>query len=271
MDSFDLPNTDAKPVVQDISDPQNTPCFPQPSSHGSLNPNMPCVNSYPSLPYCPYPPSAPFMPRLLPYDPSTPFSRWFVTTDMLLSQLPGAYKMTTLLFALPNDIRLWLQLKGITKDSDYEFVKPSLLNLMSITEKPKSMMDFFQRRQKPGESFAQFAIALQAILAGATGTRFSPEDQEYLVSTCFIARVCPPSLRAHLASLEHAGIVELIKAANTFSATVGNHSQALPQPRSRNQPKVSPYKHFEPTGAIQGNPIGNFSSTRRFAFRSLNY
>lgn len=168
------------------------------------------------------------MPRPIPYDPLTSFSQWFSSTDLLLSQYPGTYKMTTLLSALPKDTRLWLQLKGFTENLDYDSVKPTLLNLISIMEKPKTVMDFYRRRQQPRESYVQFATSLQATLAETTGNGFSPEDQEYLVSTRFIARVYPPSPQAHLTPLEYAGIVELVKAANIFSTTVGNHSQAPP-------------------------------------------
>ncbi|VUZ56484.1 unnamed protein product [Hymenolepis diminuta] len=115
----------------------------------------------------------------MPYDPSTPFSQWLKPTDALLAQLPDACKMSALMAALPEDIWLWLQLKGISESSDYNSEKLTLLNLMSITEKSKSALDLFRRRQMPGESHVQFAIAIQS-------------KQDYLVSLRFISGVYPP-------------------------------------------------------------------------------
>ncbi|VUZ39511.1 unnamed protein product [Hymenolepis diminuta] len=104
------------------------------------------------------------------------------------------------------------------------------------------MVDFHQSRQQPEECYSQFAVALQAILAEATGDRFSSEDQEYLVSTCFIVRVNPPALLAHLKSLERMDIAELVKTANTFTSILGNRD--YPQTSSRswryNQPRATP-------------------------------
>ncbi|VUZ39431.1 unnamed protein product [Hymenolepis diminuta] len=79
---------------------------------------------------------------------------------------------------------------------------------MSVMEKPRTMIDFFTREQQPGESYAQFAMALQAILA----------------------RAYPPSLKAQLRPLEHAGIVELIKAATYLSATRATTTNKKPHP-----------------------------------------
>lgn len=316
MDSFDSPNILTKTAAQDTSDTQKTRDSPQSSSQGDSNPATPYVNPYPPFPcypytQYPYPQCPHLMPRLIPYDPATSFNQWFMSTDLLLSKYPRAVKMKTLLSTLPKDTRFWLQLKGITENSDYDSAKPSILNLMSITEEPnvmndfftrkqqpgepfaqfvmdlqavlaestedrfspdndsakssilnlmsimeepRTMSDFFTRKQQPGESYARFAMALQAILAESTGNRFSPEDQEYLVSNCFIARTYPPSLQTHLRPLERAGIVELVKAANNFATTLGNHNHPKTSPcrNIHDQPKSSSYRHPRPTRAIQG-------------------
>ncbi|KAM3184566.1 hypothetical protein ACTXT7_008112 [Hymenolepis weldensis] len=244
MDSFDPPNIITKPAAESFSDAQKTQAFPyvvprQIESWHSL------FNPYPSFPYYPYsqypyPQSCHFMPRPIPYDPSTPFSQWFSSTDLLLSQYPGTYKMNTLLSALPKDTRLWLQLKGITENSDYNSVKPILLNLMSITKKPKTMMGFHRRRQQPGESYAQFGMSLQAILAETMGDRFSLEDQEYLVSTRFTAQVYPP---------DTAGACGHCGACQGSRYVLHNRGKPLtsppPQPKTHNQPKLGwSYNYF---------------------------
>ncbi|VUZ50606.1 unnamed protein product [Hymenolepis diminuta] len=163
--------------------------------------------------------------------------------------------MKAFLSALPKDTRSRLQLKGTIEASDYDYAKPNILNLMSVTERTRAMSDFFQRKQQPGESYAQFAMALQAILVEATGNRFSPADQEYLVSNCFIAHVEPPSLQTQLRPLEHAGIVELIKAATNLSTSRGNPNQRETPPRLNNptQPRTYPFRQSKPSRAIQGN------------------
>ncbi|VUZ51805.1 unnamed protein product [Hymenolepis diminuta] len=157
------------------------------------------------------------------------------------------------LYRLLKPVLFWLQLKGISETSDYDYVKPIILNLMSVTEKPRAVSDFFQRKQQPGESYVQFAMALQAILAEATGNRFSPADQEYLVSNCFIARAEPLSLQTQLRPLGHAGIVELIKTATNLSTTRGNpnHQEIPPRPTNPTQPKAYPYRQHKPSRAIQ--------------------
>ncbi|KAM3185575.1 hypothetical protein ACTXT7_006085 [Hymenolepis weldensis] len=55
---------------------------------------------------------------------------------------------------------------------------------MSVTEKLKAMANFFQPRQQPGESYAQFAMVLQAILEETTGTcayRAAHQGSEYFL------------------------------------------------------------------------------------------
>ncbi|VUZ47373.1 unnamed protein product [Hymenolepis diminuta] len=163
MDSFEPPNMVTKSAVQDSLGVQKSPDFTHASPQDSLNPNTPHANPYQPIPYYPhysYPLPASFMPRPTPYDPSTPFSRWFKSTDAFLSQLSEAYKTSALITVLPKDTRLRLQLRGITEISDYDSVKSTLLNLMRVTKKPKSALDLFRRRQMPGESFVQFAMAL---------------------------------------------------------------------------------------------------------------
>lgn len=112
-------------------------------------------------------------------------------------------------------------------------------------------------------------MALQAILAEVAGNRFSPEDQEYLVSTRFIAQVYTSSLQTHLRPLERAGIVQRIKAANTFSTTLGNHNlpqTSPPQPRTLNQPRGSPSRYPRPTQAVQGK----YETVRMYSLNSGN-
>ncbi|VUZ49358.1 unnamed protein product [Hymenolepis diminuta] len=123
---------------------------------------------------------------------------------------------------------------------------------MSITEKPKSAADLFRRKQKPGESYVQYAIAIQSILGGCTGNRFPPSEQEYLVSLRFLSGVYPPALQNHLANMEHAGIVELVKAANAFSSIPCSQSQTPTRPKYLAQPQGSPSRHPKPTRALQG-------------------
>ncbi|VUZ54128.1 unnamed protein product, partial [Hymenolepis diminuta] len=249
MDSYDPPNIFSKTDNQDTT-------YMQPSIQGCSNPTTPYPNAYPSCSYYPQVQAAHHPPLLTPYDPATPFSQWFLAMDLHLADYPRTSKMKAFLSALPRDTRSWLQLKGITETSDYEYARPIILNLMSVTERTRAMSDFFQRKQQPGESYAQFAMALQAILVEATGNRFSPADQEYLVSNCFIAHVEPPSLQTQLRPLEHAGIVELIKAATNLSTSRGNPNQRETPPRLNNptQPRTYSFKQSKPSRAIQAIP-----------------
>ncbi|VUZ56933.1 unnamed protein product [Hymenolepis diminuta] len=134
IDSFNPPNILTKTAAQDISDTQKTLDSPQSSSQGNSNPATPYVNLYPPFPCYPYAQPLHLMPRLIPYDSATSLSQWFMSTDLLLSKYPSAVKMKTLFFALSKDIRFWLQLKCVMENSDYDYAKPPIINLMSITK-----------------------------------------------------------------------------------------------------------------------------------------
>ncbi|KAM3182920.1 hypothetical protein ACTXT7_011385 [Hymenolepis weldensis] len=129
----------------------------------------------------------------------------------------------------PKDTRFWPRLKGITEKSDYDSVKQIRLSHMDYAEGPKGMVEFRQRRQRPGESYGQFAVALQAILVEAKGHRFSPGYQGYLVLSHFIGKDHPPTLQAHLKLLEHADIGEFLKTFNALVNTLGNLNYLQPE------------------------------------------
>ncbi|KAM3185558.1 hypothetical protein ACTXT7_006117 [Hymenolepis weldensis] len=59
-------------------------------------------------------------------------------------------------------------------------------------------------------------IPRHASSSAAHGDRLSPEDQEYLTLTRFIAQVYPPVIHAQLRPLEREGIGKQVKGANTF-------------------------------------------------------
>ncbi|VUZ44917.1 unnamed protein product [Hymenolepis diminuta] len=249
MNSCDPQNIFTKTATQDTPDMQS-------SVQGHSNPPMPYSNAYPPCSCYPHARSTLTPPLLTPYNPATSFKQWFLFTDLCLADYPRATKMKAFLSALPRDTRFRLQLKGITEVLDYDCIKPTILNVMNVTEKPRTMSDFFQRKQQPGESYAQFAMALETILVEATGDRFSPEDQEYLVSNCFIARAYPPSLQTQLWKLEHASIVELIKTATHLSTTRGNpnHRETPFRPNIPTQPRTCPHRQPKPSRVIHAIP-----------------
>ncbi|VUZ55300.1 unnamed protein product [Hymenolepis diminuta] len=137
-------------------------------------------------------------------------------------------------------------MKGIEENSDYDCAKPSILNLLSLTEKLRPMGYVFTRKQQPGDSYAQFAMALQAILAEST------ESTEQILSR----------------RSGHAGIVELINAVINFTTTLGNRDQLKipPRPNIPIQPKISPYRHPKPTQAIRSK----YETVRMYTLNSGN-
>ncbi|VUZ56485.1 unnamed protein product [Hymenolepis diminuta] len=262
MDSYDPPNIFSKTDNQDTT-------YMQPSAQGCSNPTTPYSNAHPPCSCYAHAQTTHLPAPLTPYDPATSFNQWFLVADLHLANYPETIKMKALLSALPKDIRSWLQLKGISETSDYDYGKPTILSLMSVTEEPREMSDFFERERQPGESYAQFAMALQAILVEATGNRFSPADQEYLVSSCFIARAKPHSLKTQLRPLKHAGIVELIRAATNLSSIRDNpnHQETRPPPTNPTQPNFYPHRQHRPARAIQAS---KYESVRLYTLKSGN-
>ena len=142
--------------------------------------------------------------------------------------------MRQLWTALPTEVQLWLRLKGIHEQSDWDAAKPVMLNLMQHTEVQRRPVDLFKRRQRPGESYAQFAMALQTILDACFRNRVSADVQEELLCAAFIVGIYPPTLQGKLESLGHTGIVELIRA-----ATESAHSTPRPDQPQRLKPRYA--------------------------------
>ena len=174
------------------------------------------------------------VPPLAPYDPATPFSSWLATAECTLHSYPAEQKMRQLWTALPTEVQLWLRLKCLHEQSDWDAAKPIMLNLMRHTEVQRRPVDLFKRRQRPGESYAQFAMALQTILDACFRNRVSADVQEELLCAAFIAGIYPPTLQGKLESLGHTGIVELIRA-----ATESAHSTPRPDQPQRLKPRYA--------------------------------
>ena len=163
--------------------------------------------------------------------------------------------------ALPTEIQQWLRLKSINELSDLDTVKPIMLSHMQHTEMQRHPVDFFQRPQRPGESYAQFALALQSIFGTCFRNRAQPDLQEELICANFIAGVYPPTLQGKLKSLDRCSIAELIKSATENGQTTHMHDQPYPT-RRREKPRYAtnplprnPRPKHAGQGKSRNNPV----------------
>ena len=140
--------------------------------------------------------------------------------------------------ALPREIQQWLRLKSIHEQSDFDAFKPIMLSYMQY-RRCRDTRSISQRRQRPGESYAQFVLALQSIFDTCFGNRVPPDVQEELICANFIPGAYPPTLQGKRKSLGRSGIAELIKAATASAQTTPLSDQPHSTPR-REKPTPQP-------------------------------